>query len=282
MTDIIDFVEDANPKNEFVAEIRKKIIDKDDEWYFSDQEHLTNSMMSELKKSPLHLQRYLQKLEQPQKAYNTFGSAFHCSILEPKQFKKRFFVLDDYRICAEIGGAKPRSTKKYKEWKEEFIKEHQKKEELSSDDYEHIMRMKERVMGIPETRSLIELTQKEIIFADMYQGVKRKCKVDGIKMGDFLLDLKSTKDPVSQFPSSVFRYDYDRQAAWYSDICETPNVIFIAVEKTAPYTVGLFYVSEQALENGRAKYESWMLEYKRLFIEKAIPDLSKYLFRSQI
>jgi hypothetical protein len=282
MSDIIKFTENSNEHNEFYAEIMKKKLDHDDDWYYGDTEMLTNSMMSELKKSPLHLQRYLNKIREPEKDFNVFGRAFHCSVLEPDEFLKRFFVLDDRKKCEEIGGAKPRGTKAYREWKAEMLEGAVGKSEVSIEDYDMIMRMTEKLNDIPETRNLLDIVQKEIIFADEYQGIKRKCKVDGIKPGDFLIDLKSTKDPVSQFPGSFFRYDYDRQGAWYSDITMTPNVIIIAVEKAPPFTVGIYYLSDMTLDNGRTKYEAWMLEYKRLFIDQEVPNLNRYLIQSSI
>jgi exodeoxyribonuclease VIII len=45
------------------------------------------------------------------------GSIVHCLILEPEHFDERYTT--DALIIAEIGGAKPRSTTKYKEWKAE-------------------------------------------------------------------------------------------------------------------------------------------------------------------
>lgn len=55
-----------------------------------------------------------ERVETPAMVY---GSMVHCLVLEPGDFLKRYFPLDDADICDQIGGAKPRATKKYKEWK---------------------------------------------------------------------------------------------------------------------------------------------------------------------
>lgn len=47
-----------------------------------------------------------------------FGSMVHCLVLEPDKFDTRYVAIDDADICAQIGGAKPRATNRYKEWKE--------------------------------------------------------------------------------------------------------------------------------------------------------------------
>ena len=55
------------------------------------------------------------ELKTSSKAFD-IGSAFHCMVLEPEEFSNRYFVVNDEEICDEIGGKKPRMTKKYKEW----------------------------------------------------------------------------------------------------------------------------------------------------------------------
>lgn len=66
--------------------------------------------------SPKDFADYKLQKKEPTKAM-IYGSMVHCLVLEPDDFLNRYFPLDDEAICAQIGGAKPRATKKYKEWK---------------------------------------------------------------------------------------------------------------------------------------------------------------------
>jgi len=276
---------DDKSRVELLADIQKRILHKSDEWYYSDTNYLTNSMMSELRKSPLHLRNYLNKIQQPTKDYNIFGNAFHCHVLEPQHFSDRYFIVDDQEIINELvknGSKNPRNTNDYKNWKLDFLKKNEGKQELSLEDYNDIVGMNEALLDRPEVKNLLNACEKEVIFHDELDGVKRKCKVDAVKYGDFIIDLKSTRDPVSQFQGNFYRYDYDRQAAYYASVCNIPNVLFIVVEKSFPYTVGLFNLRDETLLMGNEKFTIWMQQYKRLFIHNEIPDLTKYLYKQTL
>lgn len=77
---------------------------------------LSYSSLSAFVDSPKDYADYCLAKKEPTPAM-IYGSLLHCLILEPDQFEKRYFTLDDSDICEQIGGAKPRATKKYKEWK---------------------------------------------------------------------------------------------------------------------------------------------------------------------
>src|ERR1700722_5883559 len=63
--------------------------------------------------SPKDFADYKLQKKEPTKAM-IYGSMVHCLVLEPRDFLNRYYPLDDEMICMEIGGAKPRATKKYK------------------------------------------------------------------------------------------------------------------------------------------------------------------------
>jgi hypothetical protein len=77
---------------------------------------LSYTALSNFIDSPKDFADYKLQKKEPTKAM-IFGSMMHCLVLEPGDFLNRYYPLDDEMICAEIGGAKPRATKKYKEWK---------------------------------------------------------------------------------------------------------------------------------------------------------------------
>ena len=80
--------------------------------YYDDKEHVTNSMLSWLKQSPAYFKSQIDKKSVPTDAM-TFGSAFHCAVLEPDKFDDLYYVI-------------PKLDKRTKAGKEEFA-EHMSK-----------------------------------------------------------------------------------------------------------------------------------------------------------
>src|SRR4051794_5238924 len=76
---------------------------------------LSYSALCAFKESPAKFVQYKMKQKVTTEAM-IFGSMVHCLILEPGDFDNRYFTLDDTQKCNDIGGAKPRATKAYKEW----------------------------------------------------------------------------------------------------------------------------------------------------------------------
>lgn len=83
---------------------------------------LSFSSLKAFRSSPKDFIEYVFK-EKVQTDAMLLGTMIHCLILEPDKFAERYTIMDDTDICVNIGGAKPRATNKYKEWKELFIQE---------------------------------------------------------------------------------------------------------------------------------------------------------------
>jgi exodeoxyribonuclease VIII len=83
-----------------------------------------------------------------------------------------------------------------------------------------------------------------------------------------VVDLKTTKSASKRgFAKSVAEYRYHVQAAIYTDLLEAnglfvPEFIFIAVEKTYPYAVGIYKLDQDALDLGRSLYQRDLALYK--------------------
>ena len=73
-----------------------------------------------------------------------------------------------------------------------------------------------------------------------------------------LVDFKTTSSPdYAHFCSTIEKYDYDRQAALYSDLLGAARFVIIGVQKKAPFEVWRFEVmpAPGLIEQGRKKYE---------------------------
>src|SRR5688572_30277110 len=100
----------------------------------SGEGHLSFSSLKAFADSPSSFLEYKLAKPEPTDAM-LFGSMLHCLILEPQDFDKRYLCLDDADICNSIGGAKPRATKAYKEWKAIAIAEAGERLIVETNDY---------------------------------------------------------------------------------------------------------------------------------------------------
>jgi hypothetical protein len=249
------------------------IIDKDDDWYYADKKFVSNSQLGQiLRGGPQTLKAYYERGSKDTAAF-TFGRAAHCLLLEPEAFDSRYYAIDDTEKCEEIGGARPRTTKKYKEWLEPILEDNKHRDLLSLDDMQTLQDMVDKARSYPQVRDLIDSAKKrEVIYQKTLLGVPCKIKVDAINTGNFILDYKTSKDPATlfNFAKTVRNYHYDRQGAFYCDVAGVDSFWFLVQEKTYPYTVCLAELSSDSLEEGRRKYQLGLEMYKNHFIDN--PD----------
>ncbi|GAA4361796.1 hypothetical protein GCM10023185_29070 [Hymenobacter saemangeumensis] len=82
-----------------------------------------------------------------------------------------------------------------------------------------------------------------------------------------LVDFKTTSAPdYSHFLATVEQYDYDRQAALYSDVLGATRFLVIGVRKKTPHEVWLFDATAAVgfIEQGRKKYIRLLRAYAEL------------------
>ncbi len=115
------------------------------------------------------------------------GTVIHCLVLEPEKSESRFTVMDDTDICAQIGGAKPRATKAYGEWKQVFIesaigevvplKVYQQAKVIATNNLYN--RASSKVLSIcPKREQHIEWQFKNFAFHGYYDGGGDKARCD--------------------------------------------------------------------------------------------------------
>ncbi len=96
-----------------------------------------------------------------------------------------------------------------------------------------------------------------------------RCKWDFFRSDiDLCGDLKSTACTTQkQFEQSIVHFNYDRQAAWYMDIENKSNFIFIGISKAAPHKIFKVPVKRGSdlYNSGKAKYQELAFRYWYLF-----------------
>lgn len=185
-----------------------------------------------------------------------FGSAFHCAALEPDLYAKTY------------AAAPEGLDRRTKEGKEFYARaESVGITILKMQDAAAIERMVSVLHSHPLWPKHGE-AERSIFHADTESGLKLKIRPDysirpceEFPFGE-IHDLKTTIDASPQgFGKSAWGYGYLLQAAFYCDVWQAfyrtdqpPRFVLWAQEKTAPYLVKPYVVTDEMLAYGRSLY----------------------------
>ncbi|MEY3747582.1 MAG: Cyanophage [Pseudomonadota bacterium] len=123
---------------------------------------------------------------------------------------------------------------------------------------------------LDEARAFILSPESEIYWSGYLSGVACKAKLDACTENT-ILDLKTCVNASPDaFAKQIATFQYHMQAKHYLNGVEAElgyqapkQFTFIAVEKTAPFAVGLYTIDRTALLMGQAKMERAALIYSR-------------------
>lgn len=190
--------------------------------------------------SPYHYwKRYLDPNRPPIEptAAMRLGTLVHCAVLEPDELALRYAIAPDRR------------TKEGKAAAAEF--EAAGIEPVPAADMATAIAMRDAVRSHPDAAALLKDGKAEQSFwwDDQLSGLRCKCRPDWMT-GNTLVDLKTTTDASPRgFAKSVAHWRYHVQADHY--LCGTPmsHFVFIVVEKTYPFAVGVYRLDSDAMDH---------------------------------
>lgn len=220
---------------------------------------ISKSGLDRINQSPAHYQAWRNEPRKETPAL-TFGSAAHAFILERESFFDRYIVAPD---------GIDRRTKDGKAQWAEFEAQANGKTLIRSEDMQSIDAMDSAVHQHQSAAELLAEGIAEVSAFGNLWGVDVKCRPDWLREDGIVVDLKTTDDAgPGAFPSSVAKYRYHVQSALYQDILALLGIrvsafVFIAVEKQAPYAVGVYELDADSLEAGRSAYQRNLDTYKR-------------------
>jgi exodeoxyribonuclease VIII len=166
------------------------------------------------------------------------GSLAHCAVLEPDELLQR------YGVCG------PRNTKAGKEQAERMAADGI--EAVTSSDMALALSMAASVREHPYAAALLADGKAEQSFwwDDKATGQRCKCRPDWYQ-GNTLVDLKTCQDASpGAFARACATFGYHTQAAHYLNGTFADRFVFIAVEKTYPYAVGVYELDADAMVAG--------------------------------
>lgn len=252
MENLTQVLSQPNPAN---IPNRQDMITKIVSGLMSGDGWLSYSSLSCFKSSPKEFIDYKLKTRVTTDAM-IYGSMVHCLVLQPELFNERYLAIDDSEICSQIGGAKPRATKVYKEWYEEQLQQAGTRAIVDTDDYKNAQvvawnvktnRASRKVLSLcPDREKPIEWDFMNFQFKGFMDGAGSKA----------VFDLKTCPDADrNKFQRDIINNSYYLQAAMYlyGSGIGAQDYYIIAADKIGGISVHLLDV--HLLEYGMKEYE---------------------------
>jgi hypothetical protein len=222
--------------------------------YHSDP-RISNSDLTLINKSIDH---YLNKAEREVNDDFIFGQVVHDMILSPDIFDQVYIAQPEH-IKRRAG----------KEW-DYFVNQNPDKTILDQKTIVKLEAIKENFIKHPKASLLLKDGMAEESFFYEMAGIKCKCRPDFVNTKyNVLIDLKTTSAIMpDEFARSIASYRYHVQAAWYLDGINQcleqkfEKFLFIAIDKKAPYSICIYDLGDESIEEGRRQY---------------LKDLNKYI-----
>lgn len=238
--------------------------------YHTDTTHISKSGLDRVNQSPAHYRHHYfnSEPEAKQKKHFAIGTGAHTVILEPERIDIDLAIITPYApkrpTLAQINASKPsaQAVKSIEYW-EWFDNEFKGRTPISQADFDTIRFMSDSVFRHPAARDLLRTGTAERIttWQDSIIGVDMKCRSDW-DTGGVVVDLKTTEDASPYgFKKSAYKWRYDVQSAVYLDGMKRNDFIFIAVEKSAPYAVGVYVAPPEMINSGREKRDANLNTY---------------------
>ena len=226
---------------------------------------ISKSGLDLINKSPLHYwDRYLNEDKPkyvPNEAFNV-GSLLHNMILEPEQFDEEFIVTP-----ADLN----RRTKAGREEYQALLDTG--KIVITQDDYKLCQRMTSAISQHRKASRYLATSghsELSLFWKDKDTGVDCRCRPDFMTEDGYIVDLKTSLTASQRGFSrkAIWDFRYHVQAAFYTEgylACygELPKgFIFVAVEKTSPFSIGVFNVPVDTYKAGEELVRKNLATYK--------------------
>jgi len=198
---------------------------------------VSNSTLGRFAKYPA-----LCKTEQADTPALLFGRAVHCAVLEPDQFAERYQPMD-------LGRSKAAKAARAEAEEAGYTP-------LDASAHQEALDIAASVRNHPACGLVLSAGEAEvsIVWTDE-TGLRCKARIDWLAPS-VAADLKTTKDASPEgFARAVATYRYHVQQAHYLAGCEALGIeaeafLFMAVEKTAPYPVACYQLSDATSNAG--------------------------------
>lgn len=209
---------------------------------------LSKTRLAYLLKSPAHLKAYDTTEKSEPTKDQILGTAIHEATLEPDKFARNWAI-------APVGI--DRRTTVGKAAYADFVAANAGKQLISAEDYETATAVAKSLRDNLAFGGSLRVGTPEIsLFTESDSGHPLKARLDLFDAErNIVWDIKTTiaADPFG-FRKECFKYSYGLQASHYLDIARRTGLgnkdtkfAIAAVEKTAPYAVGIYILSAETI-----------------------------------
>jgi exodeoxyribonuclease VIII len=197
------------------------------------------------------------------------GTAVHSFFLERDNFNTDYVTKpSDIKLNTKVG----------KEW----AQEHQGKIIIDSEFSSNLLEMEKSFMDSPAkiiyNKNMGGQTELSYFWDDLGL-VKGKCRPDWISDdGSIVIDLKTTIDASPKgFQKSISNWGYHLQLGWYLRGLQklgldSYDFIFIAIEKTPPFSVGVYRADQEMINYAMNKLDEIVPEIDKALAAQEFPD----------
>lgn len=231
------------------------------EFTYRREEGVNQSSLKKILVSPAHYQAALKNKLIPTPAME-MGTALHCLTLDGREAFDAQYVKKPNNLSL--------ATKEGKAWKAELGRKKSLSEGGKDDPWNSVLGMDKSLKRLayfdPSQKDYIKHNEVSIYWD--WEGVRCKARLDRVDIDHGLvLDLKTTDSVEPEiFTKKVVGLGYDFQAAYYAKAAEVAfgkpfKFIFVAVERKAPFTVDLFEVDDEMMEEAMYKCERALRNY---------------------
>lgn len=242
------------------------------EYYVRRLDEASASGLKQMLRSPAHFRHWCLNPDADKSSPALeFGRLLHCAVLEPDVFARTYAVAPAdapaYPAARSWQAAKSApDVEKAKDYWRQWESDHKGMIRVSPADFDKVRGMADSAMSHPVARGLLAGGDREITFRWQDEGTGLRCKsrADLYASGEFLMDLKSTRDASPEgFARAVANYGYAMQQAHYVNGVQANGdsirwFVFLAVESEAPY------VCQPHILDVRAEELGWNLRQRAI------------------
>lgn len=224
-------------------------------------------------RTPAHyLAKKLGMIETETTPAMRLGQIVHRAILEP----------DSADYVVKPAGMNF-ATKEGKEWRAA-----QTAPIITAEEAKMVVGIADAVNTHPAAKLLLAASRgntEKCLFAEDDRGALRKGRVDALPQdSNIIVDLKTTScaDAMGGMETSMAKFRYHVQAAYYLDLCnmieaagQREKFVLICCEKEPPFAVAVYAIDDMAVEAGRLEYQRDLALVRHCEAEDNWPAYSK-------